>query len=257
MRYEILGSLRIIDGSRHCTLSAPKIEMVLAALLIDSGRFVNKDQLIGELWVSNPPRRASATVHVYISQLRKFLVSAGDIEGRAIVTKPAGYLLKTDDAGFDVQDFQDAVRQGHAHHQAAEFEAALAEFERALSLVRGQVLDGFAEGPILSSFAAWVEEERLQCLEMSVEARLALGRHREVIGLLYGLTSEYPLRESFYRQLMLVLYRSERQVEALEVYRTAQRVLRAELGLEPCRSLRRLHRAILTSDHDLDLLVAG
>lgn len=257
MRFEILGSLRVVDGSQHFTLSAPKIETVLAALLVESGRFVSKDQLIGELWVSNPPRRASAAVHVYISQLRKFLVSAGDVEGRAIVTKSAGYLLRTDGVGFDLRDFHDAVRRGHAHHQAAAYEAALAEFERALSLVRGQVLDGFAEGPILNSFAAWVDEESLQCLEMSVEARLSLGRHREVIGLLYGLTSEYPLRESFYRQLMLVLYRSERQVEALEVYRTAQRVLRAELGLEPCRALRQLHQAILESDRDLDYLIAS
>ncbi|MER5757269.1 AfsR/SARP family transcriptional regulator [Streptomyces sp. NPDC002088] len=233
------------------------MEMVLATLLVGAGRFINKEQLIGELWAGRPPRRAAAAVHVYISQLRKFLVSAGDIEGRAIVTRPAGYLLNFDGAALDLEDFRAAVRRGHAHQQAAEHEAALEEFESALSLVRGQVLDGLAEGPVLSSFAAWVEEERLQCLEESVEARAALGRHREVIGLLYGLIADYPLRESFYRQLMLVLYRSERQVEALQVYRTAQKVLRSELGLEPCRSLRRLHQAILTSDRELDLSMAS
>jgi DNA-binding SARP family transcriptional activator len=253
MRYELLGSLRIVNGSRQYAPSASKIEMVLAALLVESGRLVSKERLIEELWVRDPPRRAAAAVHVYISQLRRFLGAAGDVEKQAIVTKPGGYRFSTDDVEFDVTDFRDALRQGQAYHQAAEFEGALQEFERALSLVRGQVLDGFAEGPILSSFAAWVEEERLQCLETSVEVHLLLGRHREVNALLYGLIEEYPLRESFYRQLMLVLYRSERQVEALAVYRAAQRVLRAELGLEPCLSLRRLHQAILKADHRLDL----
>lgn len=257
MRYEILGPLRVVDGSRKFSLSAPKMEMVLATLLVGAGHFINKEQLIGELWAGVPPRRAAAAVHVYISQLRKFLVSAGDIEGHAIATRPAGYLLNVKSGGLDLKDFQEAVRRGHAHRQAGEYEGTLEEFERALALVRGQVLDGLAEGPLLSTFAAWVEEERLQCLEESVEARAALGRHREVVGLLYGLIADHPLRESFYRQLMLVLYRSERQVEALQVFRTAQRVLRSELGLEPCRSLRRLHQAILTSDRELDLSMAS
>lgn len=110
---------------------------------------------------------------------------------------------------------------------------------------------------MVTRFATWVEEERLACPELSVDAGTALGRHREVISLLNTLTAEYPLRESFYRRLMLVLYRSERQAEALQVYRSAQPVLRSELGLEPCRSLRRLHQAILTSDRLLDLPVAS
>lgn len=110
---------------------------------------------------------------------------------------------------------------------------------------------------MLTRFATWVEEERLACLELSVDASTALGRHREVISLLSTLTAEYALRESFYRQLMLVLYRSERQAEALQAYRSAQPVLRSELRLEPCRSLRRLHQAILTSGRLLDLPVAS
>ncbi|WP_316784290.1 AfsR/SARP family transcriptional regulator [Streptomyces sasae] len=257
MRYELLGPLQVSDGVGNFFLSAPKMEMTLATLLIGAGRVTTKEQLVAELWGARPPRRASAALHVYLSQLRKFLATAGDRDGRAILTKPSGYVLNLEDAGYDVADFQELIRAGRAHQGAGCHEAALESFELALLLVRGTVLDGMAEGPALCAFAAWVEAEQLDCLELSVESRTALGRHREVISLLDGLISQYPLRESFYRQLMLVLYRSERQAEALRVYRRAQQVLRTELGLEPCRSLRRLHQAILTSDRVLDLPMAS
>ncbi|MET8981408.1 AfsR/SARP family transcriptional regulator [Streptomyces sp. NPDC004539] len=257
MRYELLGPLRVRHEEQSHSLSAPKVETTLATLLIGGGRAVTKEQLVTELWGDRPPRRASAAVHVYISQLRKFLAGAGDTEGGAIVTRPLGYELRLGGAGWDVAEFKEAMRTGRGLRSAGRHEEALESLERASSLIRGPVLDGVAEGPVLTAFTAWAEEERLQCLELSVEARTALGRHREVIGLLCTLTAQYPLRESFYRQLMLVLYRSERQAEALQVYRSAQRVLRAELGLEPHRSLRRLHQAILTSDRMLDLPAAS
>ncbi|MFC8175345.1 BTAD domain-containing putative transcriptional regulator [Streptomyces sp. NPDC057242] len=257
MRYELLGPLRVRHAEQNHSLSAPKVEATLAALLIGSGRVITKERLVTELWGDRPPRRASAAVHVYISQLRKFLARAGAPEGGAIVTRPLGYELRLDGAAWDVEEFKEAMRLGRDLRAAGRHEEALDHFERATGLFRGPVLDGLAEGPVLTSFATWAEEERLQGLELSVEARTALGRHREVIGLLSTLTAQHPLRESFYRQLMLVLYRSERQAEALQVYRSAQRVLRAELGLEPHRSLRLLHRAILTSDRLLDLPTAG
>ncbi|MCM3925343.1 AfsR/SARP family transcriptional regulator [Frankia sp. AiPs1] len=238
-------------------MSAPKMEMTLAALLVGAGRVTTKDSLVLELWGDRPPRRAAAAIHVYISQLRKFLAAAGTDPAYTIVTKPSGYLLRLDGASFDVTEFQDALRDGRAQQAAGRYEAALDSAECALSLVRGPVLESAAEGPVLTTFAAWAEEERLAALELSVEARTALGRHREVISLLGTLTAQYPLRESFYSQLMLVLYRSGRQAEALAVYRAAQQVLRAELGLEPCRSLRRLHNAILTADRLLDLPTAS
>ncbi len=257
MRYELLGPLRVSDGRKSHSLSAPKMEMTLATLLVRAERVTTKDQLITELWGDQPPRRASAALHVYISQLRKFLSMAGQVDGRVIVTKSSGYVLELDGAGYDVADFQRAVHQGRLFLRANRYQEALSQFEAALRLVRGPVLEHLVEGPVLGAFAAWVEEERLDCLELSIEARTALGRHREVIGLLTGLITQYPLRESFYRQLMLALYRSERQADALHVYRSAQRVLRTELGVQPCPALRRLHHAILTSDALLDLSVAS
>ncbi|EIV91638.1 AfsR/SARP family transcriptional regulator [Frankia sp. QA3] len=283
MRYELLGPLRVSNGRESHLLSAPKMETTLAVLLVGAGRVTTKNSLVLELWGDRPPRRAAAAIHVYISQLRKFLAAAaadpagidpagidpagidpagidpaGIDPADIIVTKPSGYLLRLDGASFDVTEFQDAMRDGRAQQAAGSYAAALSAAERALSLVRGPVLaESAAEGPVLTAFAAWAEEERLAALELSVEARTALGRHREVISLLGALTAQYPLRESFYSQLMLVLYRAGRQAEALAVYRGAQQVLRAELGLEPCRSLRRLHDAILTRDRLLDLPTAS
>ncbi|WP_062428845.1 AfsR/SARP family transcriptional regulator [Herbidospora daliensis] len=257
MRYELLGPLRVSDGRESRFLSAPKMETTLAILLVRAEWVTTKEQLITELWGESPPQRASAALHVYISQLRKFLASAGHGEGDAIVTRASGYVLRLRDAEYDVADFQRAVGHGRMCLQAGRYEEALAQFEEALRLVRGPVLDQLPEGPVLAAFAAWAEEERLDCLELSIEARTALGRHREVIGPLNGLITQHPLRESFYRQLMLALYRSERQADALQVYRTAQRVLQAELGVQPCPALRRLHHAILTSDALLDLRAAS
>jgi DNA-binding SARP family transcriptional activator len=257
MRYELLGPLRVFNGTEIHTLSAPKMETTLATLLIRADRLVTKEQLTTELWGDRRPRGPSATLHVYISQLRKFLADAGDRNGDAIVTKPSGYVLRLHGAGYDVADFQQAIEHGRMCLQPGRHEEALAHFEKAASLVRGLVVDGFTEGPILGSFASWVEEERLYCLELAIEARTALGQHREIIGLLNGLISEYPLRESFYRQLMLALYRSERQADALKVFRSAQRILKEELGVQPCKALRRLHQAILSSECFLDLRAAS
>ncbi|MEO3809847.1 AfsR/SARP family transcriptional regulator [Sphaerisporangium sp. B11E5] len=231
------------------------MEMTLATLLVRAERVTTKEQIVTELWGDHPPRCASAAMHVYISQLRKFLAAAGDRS--AIVTKAHGYVLRLKGAGYDVAEFQRAVEHGRALLPAGRYAEALAEFDKGLALMRGPVLEDRAEGPVLSAFAAWAEAERLDCLEFSIEARNALGRHREVIGPLNTLIAQYPLRESLYRHLMLALYRSERQADALEVYRSAHRVLNAELGVQPCPSLRRLHHAILTSDQLLDLPAAS
>ncbi|MFJ5925148.1 BTAD domain-containing putative transcriptional regulator [Kitasatospora sp. NPDC092948] len=254
MRYELLGPLRVCAPNGEAfTLSAPKAEATLALLMLSEGRVVTKEQLTTELWGDHPPRSSPAAIHVYISQLRKFLARAGESDGKAIITAASGYRFQRRSAGYDAEEFTAAARVGRARLAAGRPEAALEALETALTLVRGPVLDGHGDGPVVSAFSSWVEEERLTCLELAIEARTVLGQHREVIGLLNGLSAEYPLREAFYRQLMLVLYRAERRAEALEVYRSARRVLRAELGLEPHRSLRQLHQAILRADGILDL----
>lgn len=250
MRYEILGPLRVIDTSGQSFISARKIEVVLTTLLIQSGQIVTPDQLMEEIWGCNPPRRATAGLHVYISQVRKFLERPGRV-GNPIVTRPPGYMLHKGTDEIDFHLFLNLIEQGRALIRQRRFEEASAMLERANVLWRGPVLGDPSGGPILEGFATRMWEARLECLEILVEAQLALGRHREMVGRLYALVAEQPLCEVFYRQLMLALYRSDRQADALEVYRTARRTLNEELGLEPCQALRDLQAAILVADDQL------
>ncbi|WP_327292752.1 AfsR/SARP family transcriptional regulator [Streptomyces sp. NBC_01198] len=262
MRFEVLGPLQVCGPKGSFSPSAPKMEVLLTALLIRAGRLMSKEQLTVELWGESPPRRAAASLHVYVSQLRKFLNSAaGTQEGAAaagceLVTRAPGYLLHIGERGLDLHDFQEAAQRGRRQLRSGRHEAAVTSFEAALSLYRGPLIEGLGEGPAVTGMATWVEQERLECLELMVEACIALGRHREMVNLLTSLTSRHPLRETFYRQLMLVLYRSERRAEALQVYRSARAVLRADLGLEPAQQLRDLHQAILSSDQALDVPTA-
>jgi SARP family transcriptional regulator, regulator of embCAB operon len=254
--YETLGPLRIVDGDRTSFISARKIETVLAVLLIRSDHVVPFDQLLSEIWGDRPPPRATAAVHVYVSQLRKFLQRPGRAEN-PIVTRAPGYMLQKGADQIDHHQFLHLVDQGRAQVREARHEAALSSFEEALGLWRGPALEDLRSSVTIDSFVTWLMESRLECMEMLAECQLQLGRHREIVGQLYSLISEHPFREAFYRQLMLALYRSERQADALRVYQAARQTLHDELGLEPCRALRHLQQAILADDGELDLRVAS
>jgi SARP family transcriptional regulator, regulator of embCAB operon len=256
VKYEILGPLRVVDEGGVSSLSARKIETLLTVLLIRADQVVSCDQLIEEIWCDDVPRRATAGLHVYVSQLRKWL----DRPGRAdspVVTRPPGYLLRLGSDELDLHEFQRLSRQGRAYQAAGRPDLAAASLEAALALWRGAVPRDTTCGPVVDGFVTWLEESRLECLEALAEANLRLGRHRELVSRLYSLTTEYPLRESFYRQLMLALYRSERQADALMVYHSARETLHDELGLEPCRTLRELQQAILMEDDSLSALPAA
>ena len=252
MRYEILGALRVIDGRGPSTISAQKRQTLLATLLIRAGQEVSAEQLINEVWGDERPKRVQAALHVYISQLRKFLSPDPDSPAR-ITTETFGYALRLGDDELDVRDFLRGIDRGRERARAGDHAAAAEDFERALALWHGPPLRDLRDGPIISAFTTWLEETRLECLERLVDARLALGQHRGVIGHLSALTMDHPLHEAFYRQLMLALYRSERRADALRVYLQARRVLQDELGLDPGRALRDLHRSILAADHRLDV----
>jgi DNA-binding SARP family transcriptional activator len=251
MRYEILGPLRVIDGGDVSFIGAPKIETLLVALLIRTEQVVSFDQLITEIWGRRPPRRASAGLHVYVSRLRK-LLSRPERPASAIVTRPRGYVFHAGSDELDLREFRRTMDLGRADVRADRHERAVVHFETALELLRGPVLDEAPHGPIVDGFVTWLSEARLECAELLVESQLALSRHREVVGRLSSLTAEHPLHEAFYRQLMLALYRSQRQADALKVYQAARRALNEQLGLEPCRELRELQQAILTDDGRLE-----
>ncbi|MFD5543971.1 BTAD domain-containing putative transcriptional regulator [Streptomyces sp. NPDC127079] len=247
MRFEILGSLRITDGEDVITVSAPKMESLLAALLVRADDVVSMDQMCTEIWGDEPPRRATATLHVYVSQLRK-LLGRGHQGESPIVTRSPGYVLCLGDSGLDAHEFQRLARQGRAAIRAGRYQEASAACGQALALWRGTVLGEVRGGPIVEEFATWAEETRLECVELRNEAELTLGRHRELVGPLYALVNRHPLIEAFHGQLMLALHRSHRRAEALRVFEHLRVTLDRELGIRPCRQLHEMHRRILADE---------
>ncbi|WP_063784071.1 AfsR/SARP family transcriptional regulator [Streptomyces sp. SBT349] len=258
MRYEILGPLRLTGEEGTSYIGARKVETLLAALLVRSDQVVPSGRIKEEIWGGSPPKRASAAMHVYVSQLRKILAAATGAADSPIVTRPPGYTIQIGpDDELDVHAFESHIRAGRAHRQEGRHEDACTALTSALSLWRGHALAGVSGGPLIGAFTAYLEDARAECQEMLIDAQLAMGRHREQVGRLQALISENPLSEVFYRQLMLALYRSERQADALRVYESARRVLHDELGLEPGQPLRDLQRAILLADPRLGAQAAS
>ena len=241
MEFHILGPLEVMDQGRVVKLGGSKQRSLLAYLLLRPNEAVSRDRLIDELWGDQPPDTAATAIQVYVSQLRKAL-------GRdVIVTQPPGYLIQVRDGELDLERFERSVA-GARSAPSAEASELLSE---ALALWRGPPL---AELDAAFARAAGVrlDEQRLAALEQRIDADLALGRHAQLVPELEGLVREHPLREHLRGQLMVALYRSGRQAEALDVYRTGRRMLDEELGLEPGEELRRLERAILSHDPSLE-----
>jgi DNA-binding SARP family transcriptional activator len=239
----------VVDPGGVSALGARKVELLLAGLLARANRVVTVDQLMEEIWGGRLPRRAAAGLHVYISELRKFLRRPDRPEG-PIYTRSRGYALCLGEDTLDSQEFTELVETGRGHLRAGRHEEAAEAFERGLALWRGPVFDGVDGGPLVRSFCTRLNEARTECTELIVDTQLRLGRHRELVGLLYTLTDENPLHEAFHRQLMLALYRSERRADALKVYESARRALSDELGVEPCPQLQDLHVTILRADDE-------
>jgi DNA-binding SARP family transcriptional activator len=247
MRYEILGPLRVVSGGRESELRSPKMQVLLATLLVRCDQVVPANRLLDELWGDDMPRRADASLYVYISQLRKFLSKIGREES-SILTKPPGYMLRTGSAEFDFEEFKTLMAKGRELLRGGHPQEAAAILSSAIELHRGPVLGGLQSGPTVTNFAILVEESRLECLEILIEANFALGRHREMIGLLYSLTAENPLREVFYQLLMIALHRCGRSADALRAYHRARTLIVEELGVDPSRPLREIHQVILVDD---------
>ena len=236
MEFRILGPVEVVDDGRVVELGAAKERALLAVLLLNGNRVVSKEQLAEALWGDRVPGTATKALQVYVSHLRKTL-------GRErIATKAPGYELRLEDGELDLARFEQLVAEGRA--------------EEALRLWRGPALADFAYEPFAQSEIARLDELRLGCLENRIEADLKEGRHASVVGELEALVLEHPLRERLRAQLMLALYRSGRQAEALETYQHGRRLLADELGLEPGPSLRELERAILRQEISLDLVSA-
>jgi DNA-binding SARP family transcriptional activator len=251
--FRILGPLEVLDQGLAIRLVGGKQRALLAALILHANETLSVDQLIDELWGERPPATAAKTVQVHVSRLRKAL---GGGDGDAVIaTRDYGYALVLDRERLDAHMFERLVAEGRAELEAGRPERAASALEQALSLWRGPPLADLAYEPFVQREAGRLEELRISTLEALVDARLALGHHAEVIGDLAGLIEEHPYRERLRGQLMLALYRSERQADALQAYQEARRALVEELGIEPGERLRELERAILAQDPSLSLIV--
>ncbi|MFG1645424.1 BTAD domain-containing putative transcriptional regulator [Amycolatopsis sp. NPDC049252] len=249
MRYEMLGRLHVIGapGQAPQRLTAPKVESVLMALLVQANQVVSVDQLITEVWDQRPPRRAIATIHVYVSQLRKFLSSV-DPGAQPLSTVFPGYVLHAPPEATDRHEFRSAVFRARACATAGRHGDAVPLLREALALSEGTWRPAGELGPVTAGFLTWLDETRLECKELLVDCLHALGQHHELTSRLPGLVRQHPLHEPFYQQLMLAYYRCGRRAEALNVYQALRTRLRADLGLDPCRAAQDLHTAILSAD---------
>ena len=248
MDFRILGPLEALDGRQRVALGGSKRRAVLALLLLHANETLSTDRIIDELWGENPPAAAAKTLQVHISRLRKAL---GGGSADVVVTRDHGYELQLDPEQLDAHRFERLVAEGRSELDAGRPEAAMAALERALSLWRGPPLADLAYEAFAQREIARLEQLHAVALEWLVEAKLVLGRHSEVIGQLESLVDEYPYREGLRAQLMLALYRADRQADALQAYQDARRMLVEELGIEPGERLRELERGVLAQAPEL------
>jgi class 3 adenylate cyclase/DNA-binding SARP family transcriptional activator len=246
MRFGILGPFEVADDrGRPVALGGPKQRAVLAILLLGANRVVSRDRLIEELWGAHAPASAAKTVQVYVSNLRKAI---GD---GVLLTRAGGYVLESPGEEIDVARFEALVAEGRGELAAGDARGAARSLRAALGLWRGEPLADFAYEAFAQGEIARLEEARWAALEDRIEAELALGEHAAVVGELELLVREQPLRERLHALLMLALYRSGRQAEALDAYQRVHAQLSDELGLEPGAEVRALQTAILNHDPSL------
>ncbi len=223
---------------------------LLALLLLNARQEVSRDRLIDELWGEDAPPTAAKIVQNYVSHLRRELGEGEPADG-LLVTTGRGYVLELTDGELDVERFEALLAQGQDVLAKGDAAQASELLRSALALWRGPPLADFADHEFAQAAIRRLDERRLVALESRMEADLARGRHGEVMAELRELVASNPLRERLRGQLMLALYRSGRQAEALEVFQDTRRVLAEEVGIEPGAQLKRLQEAILAQEPSL------
>jgi predicted ATPase/DNA-binding SARP family transcriptional activator len=247
----VLGPLELVGEGGVVALSGQKHRSLLVALALAEGRACSADSLVEALWGETPPPSARKLLHVYVSQLRKVLPA-----GLAVVTRSAGYALDFAGASVDAERFEQLVEEARDALDAGNPALAASLAEQALGLWRGPAYADVAYEDFAQGEAERLEELRLVASETRLDAQLRLGRHDEVLGEILAVADGHPLRERVQELAMLALYRSGRQVDALERYASHRRRLDDELGLEPGQRLRELQRRILQQDVALHVTAA-
>ncbi|WP_371516858.1 BTAD domain-containing putative transcriptional regulator [Kitasatospora sp. NBC_01300] len=239
------------DGGTPRTPQALKLRALLALLCLNDGRPLSASQLIDSLWSGAPPRTASTALQVYVSRLRKHLAGAGfDVSG--LLTRPPGYMMELAPFTLDLHSFESLCLRAGELRAVGRLEEASELLSRALGLWTGPALADLSTVPALQSLGHQLDEKRSAALEERAETELLLGRHKPLVGELYGLIDEQPMRETFHGLLMLALYRSGRPAEALMIYNRIRRFLIDEIGIEPGPRLRQLQQSVLARDAGLE-----
>ncbi|HEX4062946.1 MAG TPA: BTAD domain-containing putative transcriptional regulator [Streptosporangiaceae bacterium] len=247
LEFGLLGPLLVSRDSAVVPIPAGRQRALLAALLLNAGRVVSVNELIDVLWGADPPASARASLHNCVGRLRANLGDDGD---PPIRTRPPGYVFSVGrgELRLDVTAFEALLQAAQTAVKAGQWDLASAKTRAALSLWRGDPLADVDSQELARREVPRLAEMRLQALEIRLDADLRLGGHQEVIPELRHLAAGYPLREHLHGLLMLALYRSGRQAEALSVYQDAREVLVGELGTEPGSGLRELHQRMLNAD---------
>ena len=245
MRFSGLGPLSVSQNGGPVLLGGRKQRTLLAVLLLHANEVVSRDQLVDALWGEHPPASAAESLDAYVYRLRKLL------SHERVARGGGGYLLRVDPGELDVSEFEQLVSSADGSAHAGDHGAAISLLTEALALWRGPAWADMLDLQLASVDAQRLEELRLGALESRIEAELAIGGGAELVPELERLVAEHPLRERLLSSLMVAMYRSGRQTDALEVFQVARRRLVDDLGLEPGPELHELQRRILEHDPSL------
>lgn len=251
MKFITLGSFEVwgADGQR-LELGRGRPRQLLAMVLLQPNTTVTYGALTDGLW-DEPPRSAMANLRSYACAVRRLLGSAGEHEITRFSTEPGGYRFAASADELDLLAWSELLTAGLAAHHAGQTDAAVSKLTQAGELWHGPPFGGLQlHGPFSARLTS-LHEQHIEAKEIVIEARLELGAHRDLVGELRSLVGEHPLRERLWAHLMLALYRSGRQSEALRAYHEVRQKLVTEVGVEPGPELQSIERAILTATPDL------
>ncbi|MEG3627035.1 AfsR/SARP family transcriptional regulator [Streptomyces poriticola] len=256
MEFRVLGPLSVCDDEgRHRTPTAPKQRQLLSLLALNANHVVSVGQIVEEIWEYRPPSSAVAAVHTYVMQLRRSLDGARRGPGRSpgrLQTREQGYVLKVNAGELDLDRCEQRMRAARATLEAGGYAEAAEQLRAAQMMWTGPMLVDVPTGPLLRAAIEVVERDRLDAVAQRLGAELRLGRHHEILGELTALVHQYGTHEDLVAHLMLALYRSGRQADALMAYHRLRARLREEFGTKPSARLQHLHMHMLAGHPRLE-----
>ena len=246
--FGVLGPLQMSVDGAAVPLGTPKQRAVLAMLVMSRNRPVSSDSLVNAAWEQFPPPEPKASLHSYISNLRRLVAAAGLDPKTVLASAPPGYRLSVSDADCDIGRFVAHKAAGVQAAAAGQFEQASRHLESALAEWRGPVLADLRDFEFVDAFATALVEDKVVVHTAHAEAEIACNRGYAVIGELEALVGEHPYREPLWMQLMTAYYLAERQSDALDAYQRLKSTLAEDLGIDPGPSVRVLHERILRQE---------